>query len=171
MITGDHKDTALAIAKELGIADSDDQCITGADLSKMTQEELNAKVNSLRVFARVSPEHKVMIVKAFQSHGYIVSMTGDGVNDAPSLKTADIGVAMGITGTDVSKSAADMVLTDDNFATIRAAVEEGRSIYNNIKNRCCSCCPPTSVRCLPCSPPLSLAWQLLFRPSTSCGST
>ena len=133
MITGDHKDTALAIAKELGIADSDDQCITGADLSKMTQEELNAKVNSLRVFARVSPEHKVMIVKAFQSHGYIVSMTGDGVNDAPSLKTADIGVAMGITGTDVSKSAADMVLTDDNFATIRAAVEEGRSIYNNIK--------------------------------------
>ncbi len=133
MITGDHKDTAFAIAKELGIAEREDQCITGSDLSNMTQEELNRIVENLRVFARVSPEHKVMIVKAFKSHGYIVSMTGDGVNDAPSLKAADIGVAMGITGTDVAKGAADMVLTDDNFATIEKAVEEGRGIYANIK--------------------------------------
>ncbi len=133
MITGDHKDTALAIAEELGIADSEKQCITGSELNDLTQEELNQKVSSLRVFARVSPENKVMIVKAFKSHGNIVSMTGDGVNDAPSLKAADIGVAMGITGTDVAKGAADMVLTDDNFATIERAVEEGRNIYENIK--------------------------------------
>lgn len=133
MITGDHIDTAFAIAKELGIAESEDQCITGDQLDKMTQEDLNAAVPDLRVFARVSPEHKVMIVNAIRSHGHIVSMTGDGVNDAPSLKTADIGVAMGITGTDVAKGAADMVLTDDNFATIQKAIEEGRNIYNNIR--------------------------------------
>ncbi len=133
MITGDHKDTALAIAEELGIADSEAQCITGSELNDLTQEELNQKVSNLRVFARVSPENKVMIVKAFKSHGNIVSMTGDGVNDAPSLKSADIGVAMGITGTDVAKGAADMVLTDDNFATIERAVAEGRNIYENIK--------------------------------------
>lgn len=133
MITGDHIDTAFAIAKELGIADQMDQCITGDKLNHMTQEELNAAVPDLRVFARVSPENKVMIVNAFRSHGHIVSMTGDGVNDAPSLKAADIGVAMGITGTDVAKGAADMVLTDDNFATIQKAIEEGRNIYNNIK--------------------------------------
>jgi P-type Ca2+ transporter type 2C len=133
MITGDHKDTALAIAEELGIADSEAQCITGSELNELTQEELNQKVSNLRVFARVSPENKVMIVKAFKSHGNIVSMTGDGVNDAPSLKSADIGVAMGITGTDVAKGAADMVLTDDNFATIERAVAEGRNIYENIK--------------------------------------
>jgi P-type Ca2+ transporter type 2C len=133
MITGDHKDTALAIAEELGIADSETQCITGSELNDLTQEELNQKVSNLRVFARVSPENKVMIVKAFKAHGNIVSMTGDGVNDAPSLKTADIGVAMGITGTDVAKGAADMVLTDDNFATIERAVAEGRNIYENIK--------------------------------------
>ncbi len=112
MITGDHIDTAFAIAKELGIADREDQCITGDKLNRMTQEDLNAVVPELKVFARVSPEHKVMIVNAFRSHGHIVSMTGDGVNDAPSLKAADIGVAMGITGTDVAKSAADMVLTE-----------------------------------------------------------
>ncbi|HJC00096.1 MAG TPA: cation-translocating P-type ATPase, partial [Candidatus Flavonifractor merdavium] len=134
MITGDHKDTAFAIAKELGIAEREDQCITGSDLSNMTQEELNRIVENLRVFARVSPEHKVMIVKAFKSHGYIVSMTGDGVNDAPALKKADIGVAMGITGTEVSKDAASMILADDNFATIVKAVVNGRSVYANIKN-------------------------------------
>jgi len=133
MITGDHIDTAFAIAKELGITDSRDQCITGDELDKMSQEDLNAAVPNLRVFARVSPEHKVMIVNAIKSHGHIVSMTGDGVNDAPSLKSADIGVAMGITGTDVAKGAADMVLTDDNFATIQKAIEEGRNIYNNIR--------------------------------------
>jgi Ca2+-transporting ATPase len=133
MITGDHKDTAFAIAKELGIAERENQCITGDELNNMTQEELNDASRELRVFARVSPENKVMIVKAFKSHGNIVSMTGDGVNDAPSLKIADIGVAMGITGTDVAKGAADMILTDDNFATIEKAIEEGRNIYNNIR--------------------------------------
>jgi len=133
MITGDHRDTALAIAKELGIAENESQCITGSELNKLTQEDLNNIVSNIRVFARVSPEHKVMIVKAFKSNGSIVSMTGDGVNDAPSLKAADIGVAMGITGTDVAKGAADMILTDDNFATIERAVAEGRGIYQNIK--------------------------------------
>ena len=133
MITGDHKDTAFAIAKDLGIAESIEQCISGEQLNELSQEELNEKVNGLRVFARVSPEHKVMIVKAFKSNDKIVSMTGDGVNDAPSLKAADIGIAMGITGTDVAKGAADMVLSDDNFASIEKAIEEGRTIYANIK--------------------------------------
>lgn len=133
MITGDHRDTAFAIAKDLGITNDKNQVISGDELNEMTQEELNARVDNLRVFARVSPENKVMIVQAFKSHGYIVSMTGDGVNDAPSLKAADIGVAMGITGTDVAKGAADMVLMDDNFATIKKAIEEGRNIYSNIK--------------------------------------
>lgn len=133
MITGDHKDTAFAIAKELGICSNKEECITGADVDKMTEEELKESVKRIRVFARVSPENKVMIVKAFQSHGHICAMTGDGVNDAPSLKAADIGIAMGITGTDVAKGAADMVLADDNFASIEKAVEEGRGIYANIK--------------------------------------
>ena len=133
MITGDHKDTAFAIAKELGIADKAEQCIAGDELAQITQEELNERVMDLRVFARVSPENKVMIVNAFRANGHIVSMTGDGVNDAPSLNAADIGVAMGITGTDVAKGAADMVLTDDNFASIQKAIHEGRVIYNNIR--------------------------------------
>ncbi|TAH72144.1 MAG: cation-translocating P-type ATPase [Anaerolineaceae bacterium] len=133
MITGDHKNTALAIAKELEIADSLDQSITGAEIDNMTDEEFTKHINQYRVFARVSPEHKVIIVRAFKAQGNIVSMTGDGVNDAPSLKYADIGVAMGITGTDVAKGASDMILTDDNFTTIVHAIEEGRNIYNNIK--------------------------------------
>ncbi len=133
MITGDHKNTAYAIAKELGIATDISQSITGAEIDELSDEAFVKQIQSLRVFARVSPEHKVKIVKAFKALGNIVSMTGDGVNDAPSLKYADIGVAMGITGTDVSKSASDMILTDDNFSTIVNAIEEGRNIYSNIK--------------------------------------
>ena len=133
MITGDHKNTAVAIAKELGIAQSLEQSITGSEIDEYTDEEFAENIMKYRVFSRVSPEHKVKIVRAFKSHGNIVSMTGDGVNDAPSLKFADIGVAMGITGTDVAKGAADMILTDDNFTTIVHAIEEGRNIYNNIK--------------------------------------
>ncbi|WP_461206516.1 cation-translocating P-type ATPase [Clostridium sp. DL1XJH146] len=133
MITGDHKNTAFAIAKDLGIAEDENQAIFGHELDSMSDDELNSKIDDLRIFARVSPEHKVRIVKALKAKGNIVSMTGDGVNDAPSLKAADIGVAMGITGTDVSKGAADLILTDDNFSTIVRAVEEGRNIYNNIK--------------------------------------
>ncbi|MGL4572311.1 MAG: cation-translocating P-type ATPase [Clostridium sp.] len=133
MITGDHKNTAYAIGHELGISDNFSECIEGNELNKLSDEELTKNINNYRIFARVSPEHKVKIVKAFKSYGNIVSMTGDGVNDAPSLKSADIGVAMGITGTDVAKGAADMILTDDNFTTIVSAVEEGRNIYTNIK--------------------------------------
>lgn len=133
MITGDHKSTAVAIAQQLGIAQSADQCMTGAEIDELSDEEFQREIQKYRIFARVSPEHKVKIVKAYKSHGNIVSMTGDGVNDAPSLKNADIGVAMGITGTDVSKGASDMILTDDNFTTIVKAIREGRNIYNNIK--------------------------------------
>lgn len=133
MITGDHKNTALAIAKELEIAQNDSEAVSGTELDSMTDDELKNRIENLKVFARVSPEHKVKIVKAFKSNGNIVSMTGDGVNDAPSLKIADIGIAMGITGTDVAKDASDMILTDDNFSTIVSAIEEGRNIYNNIE--------------------------------------
>lgn len=133
MITGDHKDTALAIAKNLNIATDEKQCMSGDEIDSLSMELLEEKVKTTNVFARVSPENKVNIVKALQNSGNIVAMTGDGVNDAPSLKTADIGIAMGITGTDVAKGAADMTLMDDNFASIEKAVEEGRSIYSNIK--------------------------------------
>lgn len=134
MITGDHLETAVAIAKDLGIAESSEAAILGKDLNNMTEDELREVVKTKNVFARVSPENKVQIVDALKKNGHIVSMTGDGVNDAPALKRADIGVAMGITGTDVAKSTAEVILTDDNFATIVNAVEEGRVIYSNIKN-------------------------------------
>ena len=133
MITGDHKTTALAIAKKLGITDENGVALSGEEIDALSPEELQEKVKTVHVFARVSPENKVQIVTAVRANGNIAAMTGDGVNDAPSLKTADIGIAMGITGTDVAKGAADMVLTDDNFASIEKAVEEGRGIYTNIK--------------------------------------
>ncbi len=137
MITGDHRDTAFAIARNLGICQTIEQCRTGAEVDGMSFEQLRECCKTVRVFARVSPENKVQIVKAFKANGHICAMTGDGVNDAPSLKAADIGIAMGITGTDVAKGAADMVLTDDNFASIEKAVEEGRGIYANIQKTVC----------------------------------
>ena len=133
MITGDHVDTAVAIAKELGILTGGKRAITGAQLNEMSDEEFAAEMKNIAVYARVQPEHKTRIVNGWRDAGYITAMTGDGVNDAPSIKSADIGVGMGITGTDVTKNVADMVLTDDNFATIVGAVEEGRRIYDNIR--------------------------------------
>ena len=133
MITGDHKDTAVAIGMELGIITSPDQAITGAQLDDLSDEEFARRITEFSVYARVQPEHKVRIVNGWKARGKITAMTGDGVNDAPSIKSADIGVGMGITGTDVTKNVADMVLADDNFATIVSAVEEGRRIYANIR--------------------------------------
>ena len=133
MITGDHKDTAFAIAKQLKIASRKEECISGEELDKLSENGFKEKIKSLTVFARVSPEHKVRIVKTFKALGHIVAMTGDGVNDAPSLKAADIGIAMGKNGTDVAKNASELILADDNFATIEKAIEEGRGIYENIK--------------------------------------
>jgi len=132
IITGDHPKTAAVVGEELGIV-SDGRAVSGADLQRMTDASLDAMVGSVSVYARVNPEHKLRIVQALQRNGAVVAMTGDGVNDAPALKAADIGIAMGIAGTDVSRQAADIVLADDNFATIVAAVEEGRSIFSNIR--------------------------------------
>ena len=134
MITGDHKITATAIARQIGIFEDGDLAVTGPELDAMSDEELDKKITKISVYARVSPENKIRIVDAWQRRGNVVSMTGDGVNDAPALKKADIGVAMGITGTEVSKDAASMILADDNFATIIKAVANGRNVYRNIKN-------------------------------------
>jgi P-type Ca2+ transporter type 2C len=134
MITGDHKITASAIAKQIGILKNEDEAMEGYELDRLSDEELKEKVDKVSVYARVSPEHKIRIVRAWQEKGNVVAMTGDGVNDAPALKQADIGISMGITGTEVAKDAASMVLTDDNFATIVKAISNGRNIYNNIKN-------------------------------------
>ena len=133
MITGDHRETAFAIAERLGIARSEKEVLTGAQLDALTEEELSHRVPKARVFARVSPKHKSLIVEQFQKEGNVVAMTGDGINDAPGIRKADIGIAMGISGTDVTKSAADMVIADDNFATIVTAVREGRHVFSNIK--------------------------------------
>ena len=133
MITGDYRETAAAIARQLDIISSDDEVLTGAELNQMSGEQLDEAVQKVSVFARVSPEHKVRIVQSMKNNGHIAAMTGDGVNDAPALKRADIGVAMGITGTDVTKESAEMIITDDNFSSIVAAVEEGRVIYSNIR--------------------------------------
>jgi Ca2+-transporting ATPase len=133
MITGDHKDTAYAIAKELGMVKSEKEVVNGSHLDSFTDEELVKEIRKFKVFTRVSPEHKVRIVKALQANGKVVAMTGDGVNDAPSIKSANIGIGMGNVGTEVTKDVADMILTDDNFATIVLAVEEGRKIFGNIQ--------------------------------------
>ena len=133
MITGDHPVTAQAVARELGLLQNGGRVVTGAELEEMPDEQLQRDVENISVYARVSPAHKLRVVTAWQARGHIVAMTGDGVNDAPALKKADIGIAMGITGTDVTKEAAAMTLTDDNFASIVAAVEEGRGVFGNIK--------------------------------------
>lgn len=133
MITGDHVATAFAVGKKLGIVSKQSQCMTGEVLSGLSEDDLAGHLDEIRVFARVSPKDKVKIVRAFQKRGQIVAMTGDGVNDAPSLKAADVGIAMGKGGTDVARQASDMILTDDNFATIRRAMEEGRGVYENIR--------------------------------------
>ena len=133
MITGDHAGTAAAIGRQLGLAAEDDKAVTGRELDELSEEELSGIVSNTNVFARVAPEHKLRLVNSLQAQGEVVAMTGDGVNDAPALKQANIGTAMGITGTDVSKESSDVVLTDDNFASIAAAVEEGRRVYDNIR--------------------------------------
>ncbi|PIC98293.1 cation-translocating P-type ATPase [Sporosarcina sp. P29] len=164
MITGDHRDTAFAIAKELGIANDKSEVIDGEMIESLTEVELNEKSSQLNVYARVSPEHKVKIVQALKAKGNTVSMTGDGVNDAPSLKSADIGVAMGITGTDVAKGASDMILTDDNFGSIVKAVEEGRTIYRNIKKAIIFLLSCNLGEIIALFTAILLGWPVILRP-------
>ena len=133
MITGDHPDTATAIAREIGLASADDVAVTGLEIDQMSPDELRQRVPRIAVYARVTAEHKLRIIRAWQANDAVVAMTGDGVNDAPAIKGADIGIAMGRSGTEVTKQASDMIITDDNFASIVAAVEEGRGIYDNIR--------------------------------------
>lgn len=164
MITGDHQDTAFAIAKELGIATQKSEVIEGKTIDSLSEEQLIEKTGEINVYARVSPEHKVKIVQALKAKEHTVSMTGDGVNDAPSLKAADIGVAMGITGTDVAKGAADMILTDDNFSSIVKAVEEGRTIYRNIKKSIIFLLSCNLGEIIALFAAILLGWPLLLRP-------
>lgn len=164
MITGDHRDTAFAIAKELGIATNKSEVIDGEMLESLTEEQLIEKGAQINVYARVSPEHKVKIVQALKAKGNTVSMTGDGVNDAPSLKSADIGVAMGITGTDVAKGASDMILTDDNFGSIVKAVEEGRTIYRNIKKSVIFLLSCNLGEIIALFTAILLGWPVILRP-------
>ena len=159
MITGDHKDTAVAIARELGLYQETAQRSPTHDLDKLTDEQLVQRVESVLVYARVSAEHKLRIVQAWKRRGAIVAMTGDGVNDAPAIKAADIGVAMGIAGTDVTKEAADMVVTDDNFASIAAAVEEGVRSSTTSGRPSISCCPAISAKCWSCCFPRCLVFR------------
>ncbi|MBN2853007.1 MAG: calcium-translocating P-type ATPase, PMCA-type [Clostridia bacterium] len=162
MITGDHQDTATAIARQLGILNEKELAISGSDLDKMTDDNLYEQVKYISVYARVSPEHKVRIVNAWKKHGKIVAMTGDGVNDAPSLKAADIGIGMGITGTDVAKSVSDMILADDNFATIIIAVEEGRRTYANIEKAIQFLLSANTAEVLTLFVATFLSWKFLF---------
>ena len=172
MITGDHKVTAAAIAKRIGILENESEACEGAEIDRMSVEELKNFVEGISVYARVSPEHKIRIVRAWQDKGNIVSMTGDGVNDAPALKQADIGVAMGITGSEVSKDAAAMVLTDDNFATIVKAVENGKKYLTGTSRRqSSSCCPAISVRSLRCSMHRSWRFPCPSHRCICCSST
>lgn len=164
MITGDHLNTAVAVGKELGIIDNKEQAISGEEIEKLSDKKLKKDIHKYQVFARVSPEHKVRVVKALQADGNIVSMTGDGVNDAPSLKAANIGVAMGITGTDVAKEASQVVLTDDNFLTIVDAIEEGRNIYNKLKRIICFIIITNVAQLLAITIGIFLDWEDLLTP-------
>jgi Ca2+-transporting ATPase len=147
MITGDHPGTATAIAREIGLASADDAAVAGVELDKMSDDELRKRVPKIAVYARVTAEHKLRIIRALKANEAVVAMTGDGVNDAPAIKGADIGIAMGKSGTEVTKQAADMIITDDNFATIVAAVEEGRGIYDNIRKTLQYLLAATPVNC------------------------
>jgi magnesium-transporting ATPase (P-type) len=171
MVTGDHKATGAAIARELGIAGPDDRVVDGRELEAMSDAELAADLDRIAVFARVHPAQKLRIVGAYQARGEVVAMTGDGVNDAPALVAADVGVAMGQTGTEVAKEASKIVVGDDNFATIVAAVEEGRVVYRNIKKAVLLLVSTSAPRCWCCSWRCSPATRRRSPRCRSCGTT